>query len=470
MKKAKAILLITCDELAKEALSCYGNQAVHTDVLDQLCRESTEFTNMYTTSPWCLPARCSLLTGTYPHQNRAYSNFRDCPLDPEMPNLFRMMKKENYYAAMFGKCHFAPVPYKMTRADQTLSYEAFRNYYMSLGMDHLVLEDGKQVSVWFYDDYAKELEKRGLLSTYRSEIWKKENGKIFSFPGEAEIHPDMWVGNQAADFVRNFQGENLFLWLSFSGPHYPFDPPVEYINAVDRSKLKQCRRKEGEFLKPERIHHRSFCGNGGIDGCGSAPNGACANYSEEYWEKLRTYYFANVKLIDDAIGRVLREVESRYGKDSLIIFTADHGEMLGNHGLWGKNNCFYEEVWNIPLFVRFPGQTEGEKRQDLVNTTDILPTCLEAAGGNAGDTVGQSLYRKGNRKLTFAEGEGYVAVTDGRWKYVQVHQDEKKYKELIDRGTDPYEYDNQVDRGNVYKKQSELQEAVIEHLMRDLLK
>ena len=163
MKKTKAILLITCDELAKESLSCYGNEAIHTDILDQLCRNSTEFVNMYTTSPWCLPARCSLLTGTYPHQNRAYSNFRDCPLNPEMPNLFRMMKQENFHTAMFGKCHFAPVPYKMVKADQTLPYEAFRDYYKSLGMDYLVLEDGKQVSVWFYDDYASELEKRGLL-------------------------------------------------------------------------------------------------------------------------------------------------------------------------------------------------------------------------------------------------------------------------------------------------------------------
>ena len=223
-------------------------------------------------------------------------------------------------------------------------------------------------------------------------------------------------------------------------------------------------------MNPERIHHRSFYGSGGIDGCGSAPDGACANYSEEYWEKLRAFYFANVKLIDDAIGRVLHEMENRYGNDSLIIFTADHGEMLGNHGLWGKNNCFYEEVWNIPLFVRFPGQIKGERRQDMVNTTDILPTCLEAAGRKKVDTEGQSLYRRGNRKVTFAEGEGYVAVTDGRYKYVQVQQEGNKYKEFIDLETDPFEYENQVDRECIHKKQSELQEAVIEHLMVDLLK
>lgn len=469
MEKTKAIILITCDELTREALSCYGNRAVETKNLDRLCRESTEFLNMYTTSPWCLPARCSMLTGLYPHQNRAYSNFRPCPLDPAMPNLFGLLKKENYHISMFGKCHFAPVPYKDTRADQTLSYEAFRSYYKSLGIDTLVLEDGKQVSVWFYDDYARKLEKEGKLAVYRKKIWNQDNGKVFAFPGEAASHPDAWVGARAADYIKSNTEPYLFAWVSFSGPHYPFDPPEEYLKCVDRAATGERRQKKDEFLNEDRIHHDSYYGEGGIDGCAAAPGHACKNYTEEYWENMRCAYLANVKLIDDAVGRILEETEKKYGQDALILFTADHGEMFGNHGLWGKNNCFYEDVWHIPLFVKFPGQKEGTVRTELVNTTDLLPTCLEAAGRKCATGSGQSLYRTVDRDVTFAEGEGYIAATDGTCKFVHVQKEGCSCREFIDLETDPDEFVNKIHEKETMKKQTRLQEHMIRHLMPEVL-
>src|SRR5690625_4934891 len=289
-KENPNIVIITMDELRKDALSCYGNRAIKTPNLDQLAEQSIQFTNAYTMSPWCLPSRSAMLTGLYPHNSGAYSNFRTCKLDDSTPNLFQEMKKENYHTSMFGKCHFAPVPYGDTNADQTLPYDEFRDYYISLGIDHLALQDGKQVSVWFKDDYAKELDQAGYLETYRDAIWDKDNRKVFKFPGPEEWHPDSWVGRKAEEYIENYDDEKpLFSWVSFSGPHYPFDPPQKYIDQVDMSQAAPRVLQPGEFDDELRIHHRSYHGDGRgiIDGAGVAPEWACKNYSEEYWYKLQ---------------------------------------------------------------------------------------------------------------------------------------------------------------------------------------
>ena len=192
-----AIVLITCDELRADALSCYGGKAVETPHLDRLAREGMLFSRAYTASPWCLPSRASLITGQYPHNHRAYSNFRDCRLDPGRPNLYNTLRAAGYTTAHAGKCHYAPVPYGETTPNRTLPYEAFRDYYLSLGIEHLDLQDDKQVSVWFMDDYARELEGAGHLASYRAAVWDRGASKVFDFPAPAEWHPDAWVGHGA---------------------------------------------------------------------------------------------------------------------------------------------------------------------------------------------------------------------------------------------------------------------------------
>lgn len=99
----------------------------------------------------------------------------------------------------------------------------------------------------------------------------------------------------------------------------------------------------------------------------------------------------------------------------MVLFSADHGEMLGNHGLWGKHNCAYDEVWRIPLLIRYPGQKEAKTDNRLVNSTDFLPTCLDAAQFPIPPCDGRSLRDPDwSRNYTFAEGEGFLAVTDGK--------------------------------------------------------
>jgi arylsulfatase A-like enzyme len=466
-----AIILITCDELKKDTLSCYGNRAITTGNIDRLKEMGTDFDRAYTASPWCLPARCSILTGLYPHNSGAYSNFRPCPLDKGRKNLFRELKNSGYTTAVFGKCHFIPVEYGKASAEKTLPYDKEIEYYKSLGIDHLELEDGKQVSVWFQDDYSRELERAGYLQAYREAVWSRENQKVFPFPGPTNLHPDYWVGERAAEHIRSSKEDALFAWISFSGPHYPFDAPQEYWEKVDEEKLPPIILEKGEFDGEDRIHHDSYHGgrNSNIDGSGPAPGRACKNYTEDYWRELRISYHANMKLIDDQIGKIIDAVHDRNGDNALILFTADHGEMLGNHGLWGKHNCGYEEVWKIPMIVKFPGQKKGESSKKLVNSTDIFPTCLEAAGAEEIECDGISLYRKEEREYTFAEGEGYLAITDGRYKYIHVQKGQEAGRELLDLQEEPQEFRNLMGLDRYQPVLARLREKMIEHMLPAIL-
>lgn len=474
MSERPHVVLITTDELRKDALSCYGNRAIETPNLDKLAQNSIQFCKAYSASPWCLPSRCAIITGKFPHNNGAYSNFRPNELSTGIPNLFRIMKDGGYETSVFGKCHFAPVPYKETRRDCTLPYDEFKDYYMSLGVDHLELQDDKQVSVWFYDDYAKELDQAGYLDAYREATWNiKGNGKVFEFPGPESWHPDSWVGRKAESYILNYKGEKpLFSWISFSGPHYPFDPPKEYLERVDMDKDVSRVMRDGEFSDESRIHYRSYHGPGGIDGTGSAPEKAMKNHSEDYWIRLRKYYYANVAQIDDYIGKILDAVKLTFGDNVLIIFTADHGEMLGNHSLWGKNNCGYEDVLNVPLIVKYPNENQPLRTDVKVMLTDILATCIKAAEISSTETDGRDFKESiehGGYSYVFSEGEGFVSVSDGTYKYIHVNKEGREHYELIDLGKDPCEFDNVINRPEYAVKVSELRQQILNLFLKKVL-
>ncbi|MGN6564142.1 MAG: sulfatase family protein [Thermomicrobiales bacterium] len=470
---APHIVLITADQLRQDALGCYGGRAVATPHLDRLAAAGTRYDHAYTNSPLCLPSRCALVTGRYPHNNGSYSNFRECRLDPAQPNLYTLLRDAGYTTSHIGKCHFAPVPYGEPKPDRSLPYDEFRASYQRLGIDHLILQDGKQVSVWFADDYNQELDRAGYLAAYRDAIWNRDLHKVFPFPGPAEWHPDRWVGRKAAEFVDGYDAERpLFLWLSFSGPHFPFDAPDDYLDRVNADQVGQGVSRASEFADPGRIHYHSFHGPRGIEGAGAANGGGTQSYSAEYWTALRTRYFANVALIDEQVGAVLAALERRFGDNVLVIFTADHGEMLGDHRLWGKNNCGYDDVLTVPLLVRDPGGPAPRTTAARVMLIDLLPTCLAAAGVTGYQADGASLpdvVARGGHPYIFSESENFVAVTDGTTKYIHVRRDGEPLTEVFDLAADPHEFENVAAEPAYADRKAALQQAVVDLFMDRLL-
>jgi arylsulfatase A-like enzyme len=366
------------------------------------------------------------------------------------------------------------VPYGETRPGVTLPYDEFHEYYVSLGIDHLDLQDDKQVSVWFYDDYSKELDAAGYLKAYRDATWDRSRQKVFAFPGPAEWHPDAWVGRKAVEYLERDEGQQpVFLWVSFSGPHYPFEPPTEYLDRVDLDKLGLGYYKEGELDDPHKIHYRSFHGPGNIDGASQAPDRACKNYPDAYWLRLRRHYLANVAQLDDKVGQLLEAIESRLGSNTLIVFTCDHGEMMGNHRLWGKHACAYEDVMHVPLFVRLPDQVQGQRSEALVSLVDVMPTALAVAGvdgppKDAPSTDGRDLrlsQEDGGYPVVFSEADGFIAATDGRFKYAHYTRDGEALSELYDMEADSHEFHDQARNPAYTGALARMRGAVIDHLI-----
>ncbi len=453
------ILLFTTDEMNRESLSCYGATSHVTPNVDALAAAGVQFESAYTTAPACLAARCSLATGLFPHQNRSVDNNTGRSLDLDRPNVFTLLRDAGYRTSKHGKCHFIPVPYAYNAREFTREYEHFIHYYRSLGMHHLDLMDDPQVSAWYYDDYAKDLERRGILPEYRRRIWesRKQTDEIpcpgvFEFPGPDHLQPDSWVGERTLDYIKGCEfDEPAFIWTSFGGPHYPLCPPEKYYERIDMDRDRLRRLREGEWKDAARFNSKNGEG-GNADGDGFAPDGRQAGFDEEYWRNWRRAYYASCIQIDEYVGRIIAAAEARWGEDLLVIFTADHGDMMGDHGFWGKTPL--DQGTRIPLTVRFPGGAHaGERSNALVQTVDILPTLLKTAGAEPFPCAGRSLehwLQSGGREYTLTESSDMVMICDGRLKYIRHLQNGTQSEELYDLETDPDEFENVHRRAGDY--------------------
>jgi arylsulfatase A-like enzyme len=282
------------------------------------------------------------------------------------------------------------------------------------------------------------------------------------------------VGRKAVEFIQGAgQEKPTFLWVSFSGPHFPFDAPAAFYDRVDMDRLGLGEFREGEFDDLDKIHAASYHGGGRIEGAGSAPDRATKHYDDGYWSDLRRNYFANVAQIDEQVGAILQAAQAQFGDNVLVIFTADHGEMLGNHRLWGKHNCAYEDVLNVPLLMRVPHRQTHRRTGAKVMLTDIMPTCLQTAGIVDGpQTDGTDLrvlVEQGGHPYVYAEGEGFAVIGDGQLKYIQVDQALGRFTELHDLAADPFEFENWIDRPSHLAGQTALQTALLDFFMDALL-
>lgn len=451
--KTPHILFITTDEQHRETLTCYGSQVGCTPSLDALTSCADVYLNAYTVSPVCLPSRCAWMTGLYPHRSGSISNQFGASLSHEFPNLFTSLRAQGYRTSLHGKCHFVPVPYPATKPDMTLEYEHFITYYRSLGIDTLTLQDDKNNSLWYYDDYSKELARRDMLVTCRTEAhMKPENRGCYDFPFDSEMHPDAWVGNRALDYIRDCDATRPeFIWVSFSGPHYPIDTPRPYTESIAADRLPPRVTDPDEWNDETKYHFRGYHGPGTTEGSKHAPDKASKNFDEEYWSSWRCRYFGNIRLIDEKIGMIIEEARKKFGKNLLILFTSDHGEMMGNHSLWGKGGCLFEDVIRVPLLISAPGQTKGREITETVSSLDLFPTILQAANASFPARCDGSpldvVVANGGRKIIISECDNRVAILRDGIK-LEINRAGLRghvYYELYDLNTDPHEFINRYD-------------------------
>lgn len=469
--KKPAILFITTDEQHRDTV-LQTKRPFTLPGLDALLACSDVYTEAYSVSPVCLPARCSWMSGRYPHNTGSISNTMGVSLSLTAPNLFTCLSKAGYTTSMHGKCHFLPVPYPATRGDVTQEYEHFRLYYKALGMDHLDLQDDKNNSLWYYDDFAKELEAKDKLTPYREAFHgKKEKFELPKFPLDASEHPDSWVGRKALEYLDTLSGEDPhFMWVSFSGPHYPMDAPEEYFKYVDMDKDFSRVFREGEWDDMTKMHRNGFFGPGTTEGSGSAPDGAQRLYDEQYWKDWRRLYYANIVQIDSYIDQIIKKATEKFGEENLVvIFTSDHGEMMGNHSLWGKNMSVYEDVLRIPIVVHHPGQTQRRDVPQRVSSLEVMPTILDIAGAELPENIDgmplEAMAKQGGRDYVISECDERVAIVKGQMKLSLncYKRTGEVYKEMYDLSVDPHEFTNIYEDAAYEKQREELLAILQEH-------
>jgi arylsulfatase len=370
------ILFILVDQMRADCLSCLGHPVIKTPHLDSLAADGTLFNQAYTQGPICVPARMSLFTGLYVHQHGCIDNNR--ALWPSTPNFVRQLRESGYTTANRGKLHlFWRHDNELLLSDGMLKHFGFDDPLETSGK----CSNGKLRA----SAYTEFLRRHGKLDNY----WAWLCNLVASRPTNVsfapsilseEEHIDGWVIDQGRDYLRKSSNQKhpFFLWIGPPGPHDPFDPPEKWATLYDPLKVDLPIRSWSEDPLA-RI---------------AAEKKGTANISENILRKMRALYYGNVSFIDSKIGQMLSDMKKADTYDNTwIVFTSDHGEMLGDFHCTSKT-LFHEQSARIPLIVKPPkafSTKRGNISDALVELTDVSATFLDIAGTTLEHHEGKSL-------------------------------------------------------------------------------
>ncbi|MGQ9732840.1 MAG: sulfatase family protein [Candidatus Zipacnadales bacterium] len=356
MSRRPNILLLFTDQQRADTIAELGNPYIQTPTLDSLVREGVSFTSCYTPSPVCMAARCSLLLGQWPHQTGCTGN---TPMPQNRTSLMELLQGAGYQTHGVGKMHFGPDRKKLW------GFEA-RDFSEEGGWDET-------------DDFCLFLREHGfsyLLNPngVRSEFYYVPQPSQLP----AHLHNTTWIGDRSVEFLRGRdRSRPFFLWSSFIKPHPPFENPIPWL------RLYKPIEMPFPFLPPgyqelltfwNHVQNRYKYRDQGFDG--------------NIVRLIRAQYFAAISFVDYNLGRILDVLRQEGELDhTLVIFTSDHGELLGDYGSYGKRSLL-DPASRVPLLVRYPERfPQGHFCNEPVSLVDVMPTCLAAAGLDVPDEL-----------------------------------------------------------------------------------
>ena len=413
------ILLLMSDQHRGDCLGADGNRAIQTPNLDRLASGGVRFRCAYSSTPTCTPARAALLTGMSPwsHGMLGYGKVAE-HYPVEMPQLLR---EAGYYTLGIGKMHWTP-------------QRALHGFHRTI-LD----ESGREESPGFRSDYRSWLfsEAPSANPEPTGIDWNGYAAKPFPLP--ERLHPTAWVAETAIRFLREYRGTTpWFLKASFERPHSPYDPPPRWMDRYANVALPPARA--GNWAEHFRAveSRRIDPGHGDL--------------GEDTVRRARQGYYGSVSFLDEQIGRIL-EVLDASGRlpNTLIVFLADHGDMLGDQFLWRKGYA-YQPASRIPILLHWQDGIKGAQTIGKpVEIRDILPTLLDAANIPIPKAVeGRSLLDLARNSggawrewidlehdVVYSPENHWNALTDGTWKYIfHAHSGHEQLFNLV---KDPYE-------------------------------
>jgi arylsulfatase len=405
------ILFIMADQFRCDALRHVGGYG-RTDALDALATDGMSFRDAVTTSPQCIPARFALATSLYPHQTGVWRNGA-VTLSPFCWSWTRALADAGYRTSLFGKTHFHETA--QATGDLRDGIELMQGYGL-LDVDEIA---GPRASVSVRSAMTEEWERHGLWDLYRADFAERFATRPWmTRPSPLGVHHyyDTYVGRRALEYLSCYdRREPWFCWVSFAGPHEPWDTPEPYN-----------RLHSPAEMPPGIPRIRGWDTVGGLlRNLFRSPEYA-PSLDESDIAAIRANYAGNVTLIDDQIQAILDFLKKAAVYDkTLILFTSDHGEMNGDHGLIHKSN-FLASAVDIPFILKPPKRCElrpGGGAELLVELIDAGTTILDYAGlGWPKWANGRSLrpvlegHMRSYRPYVVSEFRGHTMIATRSWK------------------------------------------------------
>ena len=377
MSNKPNILLIMADQLAAQALSLYGNRICKTPNLERLAAEGVTFGNNYSNNPLCVPSRASMMTGRHSPDIRVYDNANEIP--SSLPTMAHFMRALGYQTFLSGKMHFIG-PDQLHGFEERLTTDVYPADYQwiadwSAGPAFVpsgtalngVVEAGPCVRTMQedYDDDVEFQARRKIFDLARQEETSQEEAKPF------------------------------FGVVSFTSPHTPFNVAQQYWDLYDHDDIGLPDVPAIPFAELDYFSKALFFAHGRHR----------HSVTEDHLRRTRHAYFAMISYLDEKIGRLLDQLEETGLRDNtVVIFTSDHGEMLGERGMWFKQ-CFWEWSARVPLVVSAPKGRRGAWVKANTSLVDLAPTLIELGGGAAGLPDEMVAELAGNAITTLLDGD-----------------------------------------------------------------
>jgi len=424
------VLFIMADQQRHDFLGYRGADFVSTPNLDKLAERSMVFTHCFSTGPVCAPARIGLASGFRPHRFAALSNWAFLPA--QQPTYYQQLRNHGYRVGCVGKLDLA-------KPDRINSITGNRPCTYAWGFTDPYECEGKMHAGQHSEPigpYTNYLAQKGLLTQFHEDYKRRFAGKEHDGWYRDSVLPtedfeDLYIGRYAANWLRNAPTDYPWhYFVSFVGPHDPFDPPKEYADRYRNAAM------------PERIEDT-------LEGKPDWHKNRAHDHTPDQILDMRRQYCGAITAIDDAVGEIMSALEASGQMDrTYIVFSSDHGEMLCDHGMSTKD-IPYESAWRVPLLVAGP-EIESNESDALIELIDIHPTICQLADV----PVLHGLDARGFAPLLHKETtehrdhvatfmNGYQAVRTNEWKFVKNINDIPELYNLLD---DPYELQNLADR------------------------
>ena len=402
MPERPNVLLICTDQQRRDTMACYGNDWVRSPNVNRLADESFVFENCYVTVAVCSPARASLFTGLYPHSAGVIKN--SVPLPTSSPSIAELAP-EDYHTAKFGKWHLGNDLVPQHGFDEWMATEDEHESNPT----HTRREDRFRQSEYF----------EFLRSHDYEPHQRTDGGHAFSQQQRSMLPEEhtmsTFLGDNVADFVRRNTTDPWLMCAMFFEPHPPYNGPFNdmydpdevpigpnFLRMPDKNTPLWHRRRAEHHLNGDATDTFRLSDESSPTLDAGAETRPLV--TEDDWRALRARYFGLVTLMDRGVGKILDALEETGQTDrTVVVFTSDHGDGLGDRGMLGTKRAFYEEIAGVPLLVRVPWLNRSQRKiSGNIGQVDIVPTLLDLMGVESAE---MPPHLQGKRRVNVLDGD-----------------------------------------------------------------